>query len=78
MKQTTSTSSYAMAFKPEYMQYVPSNYYIDANGIVFTAAECWSAATQGMIYLNDYWSIGISGGFVAGRTYIGTVTYFIN
>ena len=39
---------------------------------------CWSAATQGMVYLNGTWQIGISGGFQNGRGYIGTVTYLIN
>ena len=79
MKKTTTGSTRALAFKSAYNKYLPFNYSnANANGVVFTAAECWSAATQGMVYLNGTWQMGISGGFQNGKGYIGTVTYLIN
>ena len=79
MRTTTTGSTKAMAFKSEYSQYLPVNYSTgNPNGVVFLASECWNAATQGMVYLNGTWQMGISGGFQNGKGYIGTVTYFIN
>ena len=77
MKKTTTGSTRALAFKSEYSKYAPVNYNT-WNGVVFTASECWTSATQGMVYINGTWQIGISGGFQSGKGYIGTVTYLIN
>ena len=79
MKKTTTGSTRALAFKSAYNKYLPFNYSnANANGVVFMASECWTAATQGMVYMNGTLQIGISGGFQNGKGYIGTVTYLIN
>ena len=76
MKVATTGSTTAMKIKDNLSQYLPINYN-NGNGVIAPCSETWTCASNGLIYINATWEVGLSGGLSAGKGYIASGVYFI-